>query len=309
MDRYEGQLNGSPLIYTTEGIQIGNATVPFSRMENIEILSGPTPAWCFTFNGKRMQVPYTEEERGSVEHFIQNAIQQKDLDDMMSSFELPLEETEQTQPTPMESPADYVSAETPRYNYNDQSGTVDPIASRSAKPKKPIYKKPWFFIPIAALLLIIIVAVAGGGDDETMTSNEEVTTIEEPIEETTEAQTEATTKAKEDDPSMTASQKNAYKSAQNYLDFMAFSKEGLIDQLSSEYGDGYDRSDAEFAVNKLEEDGDVDWNEQAEKSAQEYLNSMAFSKDQLIEQLESEYGGKFTHEQAVHGVEAVYDSQ
>jgi len=33
---------------------------------------------------------------------------------------------------------------------------------------------------------------------------------------------------------------------------------------------------------------------------------MSFSKDGLIEQLESEYGDNYTHDQAVEAVEAVY---
>ena len=45
----------------------------------------------------------------------------------------------------------------------------------------------------------------------------------------------------------------------------------------------------------------ADWNEQAAKSAKNYLDFTAFSRDELIAQLE--YEG-FTHEQAVYGAEA-----
>ena len=48
----------------------------------------------------------------------------------------------------------------------------------------------------------------------------------------------------------------------------------------------------------------ADWEEQAALKAASYLSYSAFSKKELIEQLE--YEG-FTHEQAVHGVNAVYD--
>ena len=106
---------------------------------------------------------------------------------------------------------------------------------------------------------------------------------------------------------MTAGQKNAYKAAKNYLAFMSFSKDGLINQLSSEYGDGYSVEDAEFAVNYLEENGEVDWNEQAYKAAKNYLNTMSFSLDNLINQLESDAGDKYTHEQAVYGAEKAYN--
>jgi Host cell surface-exposed lipoprotein len=46
----------------------------------------------------------------------------------------------------------------------------------------------------------------------------------------------------------------------------------------------------------------VNWNKQAAKSAKNYLDTMAFSRSGLIEQLESEFGDGFTHAQAVYGV-------
>ncbi len=99
---------------------------------------------------------------------------------------------------------------------------------------------------------------------------------------------------------LTAGQSNAIRSAQDYLRFMAFSRAGLIRQLSSSYGEGYSVADATFAVDYL----NVDWNEQAAKSAKAYLDSQPFSRDGLIRQLESSFGEGFTHDQAVYGVNA-----
>lgn len=114
---------------------------------------------------------------------------------------------------------------------------------------------------------------------------------------------------KESDPlessGLTFEQKNAVSSAIDYLNFRAFSRQGLIDQLSSEYGSGFSVEDATAAVNFLEDRGAVDWNEQAEKAAQEYLDYKSFSKNELIDQLSSEYGSQFTKEQAEHGAAAV----
>jgi hypothetical protein len=87
--------------------------------------------------------------------------------------------------------------------------------------------------------------------------------------------------------------------AEDYLSFSAFSREGLIDQLSSSAGSGFPRSQAEYAVDHI----DVDWNEQAVKAAKEYLSFSHFSRAGLIEQLESSAGSKFTHAQAVHGAD------
>ncbi len=104
---------------------------------------------------------------------------------------------------------------------------------------------------------------------------------------------------------MTMSQKNAVQSAKDYLEFMAFSRKGLIEQLSSQYGDGYSVADATFAVDYLENNGLVDWNEQAKRSAQQYLSIMSFSKQGLIDQLTSDYGDGFTKEQAEYAVRAL----
>ena len=43
---------------------------------------------------------------------------------------------------------------------------------------------------------------------------------------------------------MTLSQQNAVKTAMNYIDLMAFSKRGLIEQMSSDYGDRFPKADA-----------------------------------------------------------------
>ena len=99
--------------------------------------------------------------------------------------------------------------------------------------------------------------------------------------------------AKADAPAaeMTASQENAVASAQDYLDFSAFSKKGLQEQLVFE---DYSAKDAQYAVNHV----DVDWNQQAVASATDYLDMSSFSKQALIEQLEFE---GFTTAQATYG--------
>jgi Host cell surface-exposed lipoprotein len=98
--------------------------------------------------------------------------------------------------------------------------------------------------------------------------------------------------------SETASQDNARRSAESYLEMSAFSRKGLIQQLSSSAGEGFSRADAIYAVNHI----DVDWNEQAAKSAKGYLDMSTFSRQGLIEQLSSDAGEGFTYAQAVYGV-------
>lgn len=94
----------------------------------------------------------------------------------------------------------------------------------------------------------------------------------------------------------TKGDEQALRMAKEYLDCMAFSKSGLIEQLEYE---GFSHKEATYAV----EHCGANWKKQAVKMAKEYLDCMAFSKSGLIEQLE--YEG-FTHEEAVYGVSKAY---
>jgi len=96
---------------------------------------------------------------------------------------------------------------------------------------------------------------------------------------------------------LTGPQNNAVRSAKQYLSMTGFSRDGLIHQLSSDAGDGYDISDATAAVDSLNND----WNQEAVKSAKEYLSMMGFSCKGLIEQLSSSAGDKYTVDQATYG--------
>ena len=78
-----------------------------------------------------------------------------------------------------------------------------------------------------------------------------------------------------------ASQQNAVRSAQDYIDMSGFSRQGLIKQL--EYED-FSTEDAIFAVDHIT----VDWNVQAARSAKDYLDMSGFSHSKLVAQLEYE---------------------
>jgi hypothetical protein len=54
------------------------------------------------------------------------------------------------------------------------------------------------------------------------------------------------------EPEMTPEQANALESAQSYVDMSGFSRNGLIQQLSSSAADGYSRADATFAADHVD---------------------------------------------------------
>ena len=80
------------------------------------------------------------------------------------------------------------------------------------------------------------------------------------------------------------------------MEVMAFSRKELIKQLEYE---GFSTEDATHGVDSC----GADWNIQAKKKAQSYIDIMTFSKEELIEQLE--YEG-FTHSEATYGASLVF---
>jgi len=99
----------------------------------------------------------------------------------------------------------------------------------------------------------------------------------------------------------TVAQQNALESAQSYLEYSGFSKAGLMDQLTSEYGEGFEKADAEWAIEHV----DADWKAEAVESAESYLEYDSFSRTGLIDQLSSEYGEQFTAKQAEYAADQV----
>lgn len=94
---------------------------------------------------------------------------------------------------------------------------------------------------------------------------------------------------------------NCYDQAMSYLDFMAFSRNGLIQQLQYE---GYTDNAISNALDLLEKYY-VSWDTEAVKKAQEYMETFSFSQQRLYEQLIHD---GFTEEQANYGVTYGYNN-
>lgn len=132
-----------------------------------------------------------------------------------------------------------------------------------------------------------LITVSGKGECGSLSFSIKNSKIEEVVKET------YTDESGEELEDITTGQRNALNQAKSYLEWSAFSYDGLVSQLEYEQ---YSHEDAVFAADNC----GADWNEQAVKSAKSYLEFSSFSRDGLIEQLE--YEG-FTHEQAVYGAE------
>ena len=162
---------------------------------------------------------------------------------------------------------------------------------------------------VSLSVLIVLLAGCFGGttrsyDDYDDDLGNGVSALVEKAESNRTEEADASTDSEEEtdtslDSGVSAGERNALESANQYLRFTAFSYSGLIDQLEFE---GYSSYEATYAADHC----GADWYEQAALLAAQYLSTMAFSREGLIDQLE--YEG-FTYDQAVYGVEQTYDSE
>jgi hypothetical protein len=182
-----------------------------------------------------------------------------------------------------------------KYQWNGTAWLPVDGGSPTAPPKKS-HKLRNAGIVIGALLLVGIgAAIGSSGSSPNSTNTASVSPSAQAKVTPTAAATAVPTAPA--GPTLTNQQQNAAGSARDYLNFQAFSRLGLIDQLSSSAGDGYAVKDATIAVDSLH----VDWNAEAAQSAKQYLQTMHFSCNGLIQQLDSAAGEKFTVAQATYG--------
>lgn len=175
-------------------------------------------------------------------------------------------------------------------------------AKAYAKAQRPLWKKKRVIIPAAFVGLIIATsATSGGGSGNDTANTASDTATGAPVASTPEssapvANAPAPAPAK---PTETSGQRNAKKAAENYLSISAFSRAGLVQQLSSSAGDRYSVADATYGVDAQH----ADFMEQAYKAAKNYLSISTFSRNGLITQLSSAAGDKYTLKQATYGAD------
>ncbi len=227
-----------------------------------------------------------------------------------TEHQAPLVQPQPTQPTQ------------PEWTAPKQSGAFGQIEPVAAKQKKPFWRRTWVLVTAGVIVAFIGIGAASGSSDTSNTSAKDsnnsaathddssdtsagapstpdVTQAADPT--TSPTQTPEPTKTPKPTPTYTVSQEQAIGSAKNYLTISGFSRTGLIQQLSSSYGDGFSKADAIFAVNHMK----VDWNAQAVRSAKNYLSISHFSRSGLIQQLSSSYGDGYTVAQATYAANHV----
>lgn len=97
--------------------------------------------------------------------------------------------------------------------------------------------------------------------------------------------------------------RNALLQAESYSENLHMSKQGIYDQLVSEYGGQFDEDAAQYAVDHVQ----ADWKQNALESAKSYQENLNLSKNAIYDQLVSEYGEQFTAEEAQWAIDHLDD--
>ena len=104
-------------------------------------------------------------------------------------------------------------------------------------------------------------------------------------------------------PTVPAEYKSALSQADSYANTMHLSKQGVYDQLTSQYGGKFSAAAAQYAIDNVS----ADWNANALVSAKNYQSQQSLSPSAIHDQLTSAYGDKFTQAEADYAIQHLND--
>lgn len=147
-------------------------------------------------------------------------------------------------------------------------------------------KSIWKIALVGFVVLVAVGSFGSGGADEPVEGGSsrkaQVQQVQEP----------------EPEPDVPTEYRSALKKAETYSEMMHMSKQGIYDQLTSEYGEQFSPEAAQYAIDNLQ----ADYNANALAKAQAYQDDMSMSPEAIRDQLTSEYGERFTQEEADYAV-------
>lgn len=144
---------------------------------------------------------------------------------------------------------------------------------------------------VGVLIIIGIAASAVGGDkssNNTTNSNSAADTLN---------------KTETKQPNVPAEYKSALNQADSYAKTMHMSKQGVYDQLVSEYGGKFTAPAAQYAIDNVK----ADWNANALAKAKDYQKQQSLSPSAIHDQLTSAAGEKFTVAEADYAIQHLND--
>lgn len=183
---------------------------------------------------------------------------------------------------------------------------------KAPKKNKPKGAFRWTTIVIAILFFVLGYGIGFASNNNASpvkskepdkTTTQSSSKADDELIESSAAEDEKEKEKKTSSPDVPKEYINALKKAQSYSDNMAMSKQGIYDQLTSEYGENFPAEAAQYAIDHI----DVDFKENALKKAKSYYEDMSMSKEAVRDQLISEYGEQFTEEEADYAIAHIDD--
>lgn len=155
-------------------------------------------------------------------------------------------------------------------------------------------KKHKILTVIGVFILLAIVGGAAGGNKSTGSSTNSNSTTANKTE---------PAKSETKQPDVPAEYKSALNQAGSYANTMHMSKQGVYDQLVSEYGGKFTAPAAQYAIDNVK----ADWNANALAKAKDYQKTMSLSPSAIHDQLTSAAGEKFTQAEADYAIQHLND--
>lgn len=164
----------------------------------------------------------------------------------------------------------------------------------NTKEKKPWYKRIWVW---AIIIVVVIAAAASTAENKDEISNK-VDNASSEIKDTV-----SDAKKKIEEQKVPAEYKSALTQADTYANTMYLSKQGVYDQLTSEYGGKFSDKAAKYAIDNVK----ADWKKNALQKAKDYQDQQSLSPEAIRDQLTSKHGEKFTQAEADYAIAHLND--
>lgn len=136
------------------------------------------------------------------------------------------------------------------------------------------------------------------GASNSTTASQGAASSTAPVSSTAPSDSSEKSPSSDSDSSVSAEYRNALTKAQQYSDLMYMSKQGIYDQLTSEYGEKFPADAAQYAIDNVK----ADWNANALAKAKTYQEQGSMSKSAIHDQLTSQYGEQFTQSEADYAI-------
>jgi hypothetical protein len=150
-----------------------------------------------------------------------------------------------------------------------------------------------------AILALIVLGIIGSS----LNSGKGTTTTNSTPTASQSNKTQSTTTTQNKQPAVPAEYTSALNQATSYANTMHMSKQGVYDQLVSQYGGQFSAAAAQYAIDNVK----TDWNANALAKAKEYQSQQSLSPAAIHDQLTSDAGEKFTQAQADYAIAHLND--